>query len=159
MNIDVDDLIDTPESLEKTYHNLIPISAHMGVKVVSWDGQKLVLQAPLANNINHQQSAFGGSLFSLAALAGWGLLQLKLAELELHCNTVIAGGDVNYAVPVFDDFTCECALPKHWPEVVTRLTTKGKGSLDLPSIIMANGKQAMAFNGRYVIVRKSKEAL
>lgn len=159
LSIDVDSPIDTPESLERTYHKLIPISAHMGVKVVSWDGQKLVLQAPLANNLNHQQSAFGGSLFSLAALAGWGLLQLKLAELELHCNTVIAGGDVSYAIPVFDDFICECALPKHWSEVVTGLTTKGKGTLDLASAIIANGKQAMTFNGRYVIVRKSKEGL
>lgn len=155
MNIETDVFIDTPESLEATYHNLIPISAHMGVKVVSWDGQKLVLSAPLANNINHQQSAFGGSLFSLAALAGWGLLQLKLGELELHCNTVIAGGNVSYALPVFDDFICECSLPDAWPELVEKLKAKGKGALELPSVIVTKDGQAMEFNGHYVMIKKA----
>lgn len=154
MNIDTDIFIDTPESLEATYHRLIPISTHMGIKVASWDGTKLVLQAPLANNINHQQSAFGGSLFSLAALAGWGLVQLKLGELELKCNTVIAGGNVSYALPVFDDLICECSLPDTWPALVEKLMTRGKGAMELPSIIVTNQGQAMEFKGHYVMTRK-----
>ena len=48
----------TIESLQHAYHTLIPISQHMGIQVVSYDGSCLRVTAPLANNINHQQSAF-----------------------------------------------------------------------------------------------------
>jgi len=123
----------------------------MGVKVVDWDGTTLRLEAPLANNINHQQSAFGGSLFSLAALAGWGLVQLKLSETNLDCSTVIAGGDVNYALPVYGDLICVCDLPENWPDTADRLVDKGKASLRLAPTIVVDGQSAMAFNGHYVI--------
>ncbi|NIQ97202.1 MAG: thioesterase, partial [Desulfuromonadales bacterium] len=103
----------------------------MGIKVASWDGEVLVLDAPLANNINHQESAFGGSLFSLAALAGWGILQLKLSAEDLDCNTVIAGGDVDYSLPVLEALRCECRLPETWPAVVDALRKKGKARLEL----------------------------
>ena len=63
--------VDSIKSLENVFHELIPISQHMGVKVVNYTGSELTLAAPLANNINHQLSAFGGSLFlSLLSPAG-----------------------------------------------------------------------------------------
>ena len=101
------------EALQQAYQTLIPISQHMGIQAVSYDGQCLRVTAPLANNINHQQSAFGGSLFSLVALAGWGLLQLKITELGLDCTTVIAGGEVGYQVPVVAELcvTAACQQP------------------------------------------------
>ncbi|MBD3649651.1 MAG: YiiD C-terminal domain-containing protein [Pseudomonadales bacterium] len=139
--------VDSARSLEAVYHELIPISVHMGIRVSSWDGALLVLNAPLANNINHQQSAFGGSLFSLAALAGWGLLQLKLSELNLDCNTVIAGGDVSYSLPVYEELNCECAVHDNWPEVISKLRKKGKGSLVLTSKITTGDGAAMSFTG------------
>ncbi|MBQ73546.1 MAG: hypothetical protein CMQ20_00820 [Gammaproteobacteria bacterium] len=69
-------------------------------------------KAPLANNINHQQSAFGGSLFLLSALVGWGLLQLKLTVLNLTANPVIAGGGV---LPLFKSLSKNFAGSFHWP--------------------------------------------
>ncbi|MDZ7686597.1 MAG: YiiD C-terminal domain-containing protein [Gammaproteobacteria bacterium] len=68
------DPIASPEKLEAAYHELIPISGYMGIRVKSWADGRLVLSVPLAPNINHQGSGFGGSLFSVAALAGWGIL-------------------------------------------------------------------------------------
>ena len=139
------------ESLEATIHQLIPIARAMGIKVVRFDMDVLTLAAPLANNINHQMSAFGGSLFSVAALTGWGLLRLKLAALDLQSNTVIADGDVSYKRPVFDDFTCVCELPESYPAFTRTLMEKGKSSLILTPTVMVNGEVAMTFSGRYVV--------
>ncbi len=147
--------IDSTAALEAAYHGLIPISAHMGLSVTSWSGGTLMLRAPLANNINHQQSAFGGSLFSIAALAGWGLLQLKLNSVNIDANTVIADGDVSYRRPVFDDFECICTLPESYAAFEDTLKEKGKSALILAPEIMVNGEVAMTFSGRYVVTVKA----
>ena len=143
--------VDSIESLEVTLHRLIPISRHMGIKVTNYTGTELTLVAPLANNINHQQTAFGGSLFSLTALAGWGLMQLKLSEEELDGNTVVAGGDVSYSAPVAEDFTCRCSLPDDWPQFLLKLKTRGKASVGMRSVVSASGTDSMQFNGHFVV--------
>jgi thioesterase domain-containing protein len=139
------------ESLQSALHNLIPISKHMGIEASQYDGQCLILKAPLENNINHQRSAFGGSLFSLSALAGWGILQLKLAELGIKANTVIAGGDVGYSLPVFETLVCEITLPDAYPEFQAKLIANGKASILLTTNIIVEGVSAMTFNGKFVV--------
>lgn len=145
--------VNSIESLEETYHTKIPISKHMGIRVKEYDGMKLTINAPLSNNINHQNSAFGGSLFSVAALAGWGLLQLKMAEENLNCNTVIAGGDVEYTAPVFGDFSCECSFPDKvvYDVFLEKLNNKSRASLQLEPLILCQNKVSMKFNGHYVL--------
>ncbi|MDG1206807.1 MAG: YiiD C-terminal domain-containing protein [Pseudomonadales bacterium] len=142
------------EDLQSSYHSLIPISAHMGMSVEAYDGRSLSVSAPLENNINHQLSAFGGSLFSLAALAGWGILQLKLAELGVQGNTVIAGGDVSYQQPVFETLRCRCTLPPEYDAFASHLVQNGKASLILQSqfhLASSPETAAMTFNGKYAV--------
>ncbi len=149
--------IDNLASLQSALHSLIPISAHMGIQAVYYDGNKLVLEAPLSANVNHQQSAFGGSLFSVAVLTGWSIVQLKLGELGINANAVVAGGDIAYSAPVFEDIRCELELPESYPDFVSKLQTTGRGSLSLTSnIFLANETEAaMAFNGKYAVKETS----
>src|ERR1700722_9348070 len=55
------------------------LAKHIGVVVESADDDAVVLRAPLAANANHQGTAFGGSLYSLAVLSGWAWLPRYLA--------------------------------------------------------------------------------
>ncbi|MEX2327439.1 MAG: YiiD C-terminal domain-containing protein [Pseudomonadales bacterium] len=146
--------VDGARSLETVFHELIPISKQMGICVVSYDGQSLELAAPLAANVNHQQSAFGGSLFSIAALAGWGMIQLKLNEMHLDCNTVIGKGEVTYKRPVFDDFRCRCCLPESYPAFASALKESGKASISLEAVVSVDGKPAMTLTGQYVVTKR-----
>ncbi len=143
------------ESLEAAYRSLIPISEHLGVRVKSWQDDRLVLTAPLAPNTNHQGSGFGGSLFSIAALAGWGLIQLSLAQFEGDSNTVIANGDVSFKAPVYEPFDCICELPDAWKSCEQTLRDNGRASLILTPRVMVNDTVAMTLSGRYVISLKS----
>ena len=150
--------VDSGEALEATYHRLIPISQHMGISVRDYNGSALTIAAPLANNINHQMTAFGGSLFSLAALAGWGLMQLKLSEHDLDGNTVIAGGDVGYASPVADELVCTCPVPPEFDAFIDRLKERGRAGIAMPSVFTADdGEAAMNFNGKYVVRLRRKD--
>jgi len=70
------------QETERFLHEQIPLTRAMGVRVRSWDGEKLWLSAPLEPNHNHLGTAFGGSLSALATLAGYSLLWLLLGDRE-----------------------------------------------------------------------------
>lgn len=150
--------VDSTASLQQAFHELIPISRAMAIKVVSYDGSELVIKAPLGPNQNHQHSAFGGSLFAVAALAGWGLMQLKLSELLLDCNTVVMGGDVSYQRPIYDDLVCHCALPDDSNTLFEQLVQKGKATTTLAACFYSDGQPAMTMNGKYHLKRRQLSA-
>src|SRR5882757_2142143 len=84
--------------IEDYFHTKIPLTRAMGVKVESWDGSALVLTAPLTLNHNHLGTAFGGSLSTLATLAGYGLLWLLLDDPKVH--VVIRDSAIRFRKPV-----------------------------------------------------------
>ena len=43
-------------------HAHIPVTRSLGAAAVRWDGATLGLRAPLAPNLNHRGTAFGGSM-------------------------------------------------------------------------------------------------
>lgn len=141
--------MDSIQSLEEAMHSFTPISKAMGITVVSYDRESLTVAAPLAPNINPHQSAFGGSLFSVAALAGWGLMQLKLSELLLDCNTVVMSGEVSYERPVFDELLCVCRLPNDSAKVFETLVRDGAASTTLTSVFKSKSKEAMRLAAKY----------
>jgi thioesterase domain-containing protein len=57
--------------LEDYLHVHIPLSAAMQVAVVAVDASGVTLAAPLAPNINHRDTVFGGSASAVAILAAW----------------------------------------------------------------------------------------
>ncbi len=139
-------------SLEHTLHNEIPISQAMGVRVAGYDGVSLKLAAPLDPNINHKCTAFGGSLFSLAVLCGWGMVHLKLAEAGLHKHIVIQESTIRYLLPVDQDLHAECRIDDAALQQFMRTLTKhGRARLALDVVITHQGQPAVEFSGRYVV--------
>ncbi|MFB3040360.1 MAG: YiiD C-terminal domain-containing protein, partial [Candidatus Poribacteria bacterium] len=65
-------------ALEEYLHEHIPLSKAIGVKVVEADSAGVTLSAPLAPNINHRETVFGGSASAVAILAAWTLLYVRL---------------------------------------------------------------------------------
>jgi thioesterase domain-containing protein len=61
-------------ALELFLHEMIPLAKAMGVGVEVSDDRSLVLRAPKEQNRNSLNTAFGGSLVSLATLAGYGVV-------------------------------------------------------------------------------------
>jgi thioesterase domain-containing protein len=139
-------------ALERTLHSEIPLSQAMGIRVTAYDGTSLKLAAPLAPNINHKCTAFGGSLYSLAVLCGWGMLHIKLAEAGLHKHIVIQEADIRYLLPVDQDLHAECHLDATALQRFLRTLAKhGRARLALDVVITHNGLPAVEFAGRYVV--------
>jgi thioesterase domain-containing protein len=133
----------------------IPLSRAIGITVASWDGRTVRLAAPLAPNVNHQDTAFGGSLSAAATLAGWSALWLLLDAHDLQHRVVIQDAFIEYRHPVTADFTVECALPEA-PVVERFLATlreRGRARLELVATVRSPDGELVTFRGRYVALR------
>lgn len=92
-------------------HQHIPLTRHLGATLQLWDGKTVRLSAPLAPNLNHRNTAFGGSLSALGILGGWTLLHLALRERGIPHRIVIQRSTTDFAEPVEGDFTATSTLP------------------------------------------------
>jgi thioesterase domain-containing protein len=150
-----DTVLPTPEqlrALERVLHTEIPLTQAMGVRVVRFDTHGLTLGAPLAPNLNHKHTAFGGSLAALATLSGWGMMQLLLAGFGRPVTVVIQENSIQYLQPVEQDFEATCALPDAAARdrFLRTLQRHGRARLALDAVIPAAGQDAVRFRGLYV---------
>jgi thioesterase domain-containing protein len=140
------------EELEGLLHREIPLSQAMGIRIAGYDGRCLRLTAPLAPNINHKHTAFGGSLYSIAVLCGWGLLHLKLAEAGLHKHIVIQESSIRYLRPVNEEMLAECCVDEAaLGRFFKALQKHDRARLALDVAIHYQGLPAVEFSGRYVV--------
>ncbi|MDD2335812.1 MAG: thioesterase domain-containing protein [Geobacteraceae bacterium] len=142
--------------LEETFHTKIPITKAIGIRVRQYDGTTLQLGAPLEPNVNDKGTAFGGSLFSLMVLAGWGLVCLKLKEEGITGDIMIHESSINYSRPITADCQAHCSLPEaaEYAGFIENLRSKGRARLALEVQIMVENKVAVRFRGSYAVVRK-----
>jgi thioesterase domain-containing protein len=131
----------------------IPLARHIGVQVLAWDGHSLVLGAPLDANSNHKGTAFGGSLYSLAVLAGWGVLLLELEARGIDAEIVIQACAVDYRMPVTGDFTARAVAPDRAQieRCVRMFNRYGKARIEIATVIERQGLEAVRMRGTYVI--------
>lgn len=144
----------TAADLEKRILTDIALARHIGVRVVEFDSRSLVLGAPFASNSNHKGTAFGGSLFSLAVLAGWGLLTVKLHEHGVEGELVIQDSRVSYLAPVTGELIARAALPAE-PELEKFLRAVDryrKGRIRLHVAIENAGREAVRFEGTFALL-------
>lgn len=138
---------------ETFLHEQIPLTRAMGVTVESWDGQQLVLCAPLEPNHNHLGTAFGGSLSALTTLAGYCLLWLVLGDRQAHI--VVRESSIRYKSPVRGDLRAMCRRPAEQEMQVfqRKFAETGRASLALKATIEHDGKVCVEFEGSFVAIK------
>ena len=146
------------QALEQLLHHDIPLTRDMGVKVIDWQEHLLRLHLPLAPNVNHKSTLFGGSLYCGAVLAGWGWLHLRLREAGIEDgHIVIQDGQISYPLPVRGDAVAWCAAPEQaaWDRFLTTWQRRGRARLELQTRISEQGSDAEAvrFTGQFVVHR------
>lgn len=137
--------------LERYLHDNIPLVQHMQIQVVSYDERGLVLSAPLAANINHKLTAFGGSLAALATLACWGVLWLML-EPQPDLHIVVNESHIRYLRPVTDTLVARCTLPDKTSRerFIDTLQRRRKARLQMTSQIVQDDVLCAELSGTFV---------
>jgi thioesterase domain-containing protein len=145
-----------PATLQAFLHEYIPLSRALAVEVVEVGLERVQLAAPLAPNRNHRQTAFGGSVASLAILAGWSWLHVRLAGTSPLPDIVIQQQQVEYLAAVDDVFTAICAAPPDaaWRKFLRALEQRARGRLELTAEVRCRERLVARFSGQYVAVTR-----
>lgn len=135
-------------------HANIPISEKMGVRVVRAMPAEIVLEAPLAPNVNHRNTVFGGSAVSLATLACWALLYSRLHAEGLSGRLVIQRSTMDYTKPITADFSAVCRVTdeRGWRVLRKTLDRRGKGRISMRSTLCCRAENVANFHGEFVVI-------
>nr|WP_314491371.1 YiiD C-terminal domain-containing protein [uncultured Pseudomonas sp.] len=144
--------------LQQVLHHDIPLTREMGMEVLDWQAGALRLRLPLAANVNHKHTMFGGSLYCAAVLVGWGWLHLKLREAGIDDgHIVIQQGQIDYPLPVTTAAVARCEAPDEasWQRFLAMYQRRGRARLTLHTSVANAGSEAAAvnFTGQYVLHR------
>ncbi len=111
-----------------------------------------MLRAPLAPNINHRETVFGGSACALAILAGWALLHVRLRAAGIASRLVIQRNAMEYQRPILGEFTARASLerPEQWGLFTDMLLRKRKARISVLSVLEQAGQVVATFTGVFV---------
>lgn len=158
---------DISKKLKQFFIEHLPITQFMGLEVESYDGDTLILTAPLEPNINDKQTAFGGSLYNTAVMACWGMIYLKTQEHNIQCNQVVTEGSMKYLAPVDGRIRAICHAPstEELADFFEHFERKGKARIGLEAAIYNDtcvmkidpeAKPSVKFSGQYAILKNNQ---
>ncbi|NVJ68858.1 MAG: YiiD C-terminal domain-containing protein [Alphaproteobacteria bacterium] len=145
----------TPAELEAYLYRNIPISKAMGVRVASACKKEMALHAPIAPNINHKRTVFGGSLQAVATLACWTLLHANLRDQTDPAEIVISSSNIDYIRPVTGNFEVRATLPdqKRWQNFLKTFNKHGRARIQLTAHILEEENLAIDYTGSFAALR------
>ncbi len=130
----------------------IPLSMAMEVELVRADAEQVVLRAPLAPNINHRETVFGGSASALAILSAWTLLYVRLQQAGLHSRVVIQRNSVEYQHAITDAFEAHAIMSdaRLWQRFVHMLARKHRARINVHANLYCHAQKVGEMEGDFV---------
>jgi thioesterase domain-containing protein len=149
-----------PDELEAYLHERIPMSRAMQARVSEIGAEHLRVSAPLAPNINHRETVFGGSAAAAAMLAAWGLLFVRLRRAERPARLVIQRCVMEFLQPIEADFTAVSRLKsgEDWPRFLAGIERKGRARIAIEVVLESRGQRVGEFTGEFVALELGSNA-
>ena len=141
------------QQLQTVIYREIPIARFMGVRILQYEPGMLVIAAALEPNINIHDTAFAGSLYSICAMSGWGLVTLEAQTHKAEAKVVVAKGDIKYIKPIQDDpILAHAKLTGDANDIFVQLATSHKARVEVVSSIMVGDALGVLFTGNYALL-------
>jgi thioesterase domain-containing protein len=147
----------SPElEIEHYLHRHIPLTVAMGVRVRLATPGRVELAAPLAPNINHHETVFGGSAAALATLSAWTLVHIGLRHANVEAATVIQRNVMSYEEPIQGDFSAVCTLIDDgaWQRFLKMLERRGRGRITMNAHLLYDARPVASFEGDFVAIAR-----
>lgn len=128
----------------------VPLIAHMGVDLVSWDGRTVVVAAPLEPNLNTHGTAFGGSLYNVAAMTGWSAVHLSLMDAGHQPSVWVVKGEIDYRIPVRGELRGTATLSEEARQrLLDTYASKGRAKVEIDVVIHEGDQDAVLLKAVY----------
>lgn len=124
----------------------------MQLRVLHVDASGVTLEAPLAPNINHHETVFGGSASALAILAAWALVHVRLRESGRDYPVVIRRDSITYERPMAGTFTARAYAPasEDWEAFLRTLDRHDRARITVRALLECDGARAGELEGEFV---------
>lgn len=155
----LDDILHRPDwcgQLQQAWHDHIPLSEKMGVRISQYTGKKFITTMPEAVNQNPHHTIFAGSLFSLATLTGWGLIWLLLRERQLGGTIVLADAHIRYSSPVIGRPSAVADLGSLSGDL-DKLARGRRARVHLNVELFGEGPKGALFEGVYMVLPPAQD--
>jgi thioesterase domain-containing protein len=141
-------------TLQAYLHERIPLSRAMAIEVREATPQGVTLYAPLAPNINHRDTVFGGSASAVAILAAWSVLYVRMQAEDLVGRIVIRRNTMSYERPIAAGFTASASAPGDdaWVTLVATLGRRRPARIRVNSVLESEDLQVGALEGEFVVL-------
>jgi thioesterase domain-containing protein len=147
-----------PRDWQTELEQTIPLVRAMGVVTMALDDGRVRLDAPLAPNVNDKGTGFGGSVATLATLAGWVETQRQLDQAGVAgpVDIVIQRGQTRYLQPIRSAFSAVVSTPDggEVDRFVRMLARRGMARLTMEVAIFSAGETCAQFDAEYVASRQ-----
>ena len=144
----------TPQVLQRYLHERIPLARAMAVEVRAATPDGVELFAPIAPNITHRDTVFGGSASAVAILAAWSAIYVRMRAEGRAGRIVIRRNRMAYEKPILGDFTATASPPDEaaWTKAVTTLGKSRPARVLVSATLECRGERVGALDGEFVVM-------
>lgn len=141
--------------LDQFFEQYLPITQYLNMRSYEYDGSSFALAIDLAPSLNDKLTAFGGSLYCVSVMCGWGMTYLQCRQRGINPNMVVAHAEIDYLAPVDDEIiVARCHHPdsQHWDAFVDGVRKRGRAKTTVAATIDCGGSPAVRFSGTYAVI-------
>ncbi len=150
----------TPDELTDYLHDAIPLSASMGARAIGIEPGSVIVEAPLAPNLNHRGTVFGGSLSTLAILAGFSVVLLGLRAGGYEHRVVIHRNEYDYLLPAAGTFTATARLDdQRWSRFIETVRRRDRGRITIDADVSCGSLTVGHLSGTFAALQPPQDEI
>jgi thioesterase domain-containing protein len=120
--------------------------------------EPVAITAPLELNVNDKGTAFAGSLFSVAALAGWAQVLRWCAVQSFEAEVLLQASKAQFLAPAragFRAVALEPALSQR-EKLARMLARSGRGRIEIAVSVNCQETPVLSFAGVYAVILSAR---
>jgi thioesterase domain-containing protein len=120
--------------------------------------EPVTIAAPLEPNVNDKGTAFAGSLFSVATLAGWAHVMRLCAEQSFEADVLLQASKSQFLAPARAGFRATALEPElsRRERLARMLAHSGRGRIEIAVSVNCQETPVMTFAGVYAVILSAR---
>ncbi|HLY51734.1 MAG TPA: YiiD C-terminal domain-containing protein [Steroidobacteraceae bacterium] len=116
--------------------------------------EPVIIAAPLAPNLNDKGTGFAGSLFSVAALAGWAHVMRWCASRSLDTEVMLQASKAQFLAPARGRFRATALESSHalQEKLARMLARSGRGRIEVAVTVSCEQTTVMTLAAVYAVI-------
>lgn len=144
------------KQLQSLVHQEIPITKALDIRIEALTDTAIRVVAPFKVNRNLHNTAFAGSIYTVATIAGWSLVNSVALTHGLEGSVVLAKAEIKYKKPINGDIVARCAIDNEETikTFISSFQRKKRARLNLVIEVVEDGVIKAELNANFALVEK-----